>query len=90
MDDFLPGRLSNKEAVLHLEAKPVFQTVASVTRPCLSIADVRYLNRYGVFHQGPFADSISQMEVEIKYVAPSRPTELFVKPSGRRCCGGWI
>ncbi|KAK5043615.1 hypothetical protein LTR84_011375 [Exophiala bonariae] len=73
--------LSNKEAMLRSEAKPVFQIVTSVTRPCLSMADVRYLNRYGVFHQVPFAESISQMEVQIDFVAPSRPSELFVEPA---------
>ncbi|KAK5042844.1 hypothetical protein LTR84_012805 [Exophiala bonariae] len=73
--------LSNKEAVLHSEAKPIFQLVASVTRPCLSMADVRYLNRYGASHQVPFTKSISQMEVKIESGSPSRPTALFLEPA---------
>jgi hypothetical protein len=73
--------LSNKEAVLRSEPKPIFRMVASVTRPCLSMADVRYLNRYGASHQVPFAESSTEMVVQIESAPPSRPTELFIEPA---------
>ncbi|KAK5203019.1 hypothetical protein LTR41_011243 [Exophiala xenobiotica] len=78
---FYSACLSNKEAVLRSEAKSIFQMVASVTRPCLSMADVRYLNRYGASRQIPFAESISRIQIQIESVSLDRPTELFVEPA---------
>ena len=72
--------LINKEAVLCSEAKPIYQIVASITRPCLSVADLRYLNRYGRLHQRPFAQSSTEMELQIGPAHPSPPTELFIEP----------
>ena len=72
--------LINKEAVLHSEVKPIFRMVASVTRPCLSVADLRHLNHYGQLHQIPFAQPSPEMEVQIGPAHPSGPTELFVEP----------
>jgi hypothetical protein len=80
VDDFLLGLLDQQRGGIFSEAKPIYQIVASVTRPCLSVADLRFLNRYGHLHQMPFAQSSTEMGVADWAAHPSPPTKLFIEP----------
>ncbi|KAK5216010.1 hypothetical protein LTR72_010984 [Exophiala xenobiotica] len=62
------------------EIKPTFRVVGTVSRPCLAVADLRYLNEYGKLCQVPFAQSVSGIHIEISPKSFQLPTELFTKP----------
>ncbi|KAK5203046.1 hypothetical protein LTR41_011233 [Exophiala xenobiotica] len=55
---FYLGCLTNKDAAMHSEGKPIFQIVGTVSRQCLGIVDLRYLNDYGRLCQVPFEQRV--------------------------------
>ncbi|KAK7883407.1 hypothetical protein LTR67_011278 [Exophiala xenobiotica] len=65
--------LTNKDDIVHSDVKPAFRMVGTISRLCLEMADLRYLNDYGRLCQVPFRQRV---------LAPSHfPTELFTKPA---------
>ena len=73
--------LTNKDVSLPSEIKPTFRVVGTVGRPCLGVADLRYLNEYGKLCQVPFAQSVSGIHIEISSKSFQLPTELFTTPA---------
>jgi DNA ligase-4 len=78
---FYLGCLTNKDAVTHSEVKPTFQIVGTVSRPCLGIADLHYLNDYGRLCQVPFGQRVPGMDLQTRSAPSDLPTELFTKPA---------
>ncbi|KAK5332478.1 hypothetical protein LTR98_011400 [Exophiala xenobiotica] len=72
---------TKKDIGFSSEIKPTFRIVGTVSRPCLAVADLRYLNKYGKLCQVPFAQSVSGIHIEISPRAFQLPTELFTKPA---------
>ena len=62
------------------DAKPIFRVVGTVARPCMSIADLRHLNRIGKLCQIPFTPSESHVAVRCNLPKAELPTELFQPP----------
>ncbi|KAK5356244.1 hypothetical protein LTS03_011709, partial [Exophiala xenobiotica] len=72
---------TKKDVGFSSEIKPTFRVVGTVSRPCLAVADLRYLNEYGKLCQVPFAQSVSGIHIEISPKAFQLPTVLFTKPA---------
>ncbi|KAK5445415.1 hypothetical protein LTR55_012274, partial [Exophiala xenobiotica] len=72
---------TRKDVGFSSETKPTFRVVGTVSRPCLAVADLRYLNEYGRLCQVPFAQSVSGIHIEISPKSFQLPTELFTKPA---------
>ena len=72
---------AKKDFGLSSEINRTFRIVGTVSRPCLSLADLRYLNEYGKLCQVPFAQSVSGIHIEISSKSFQLPTELFTKPA---------
>jgi hypothetical protein len=56
---------TKKDVGFTLEINPTFRVVGTISRPCLAVADLRYLNKYGKLCQVPFAQSISGIHIKI-------------------------
>jgi DNA ligase-4 len=73
--------VENKDAVLRQNAKAIFRIVGEVSRPSISIEDVRFLNRHGMLCETPFTPSHSEMEVRSELASVQLPTTLFTRPA---------
>jgi DNA ligase-4 len=71
---------ANNDRVQCLGARPTFRIVGTVTRPCISLADLKHLNRIGKFCQVPFTLNQSQVAVHCNLPRAELPTELFCPP----------
>ncbi|KAK5215414.1 hypothetical protein LTR72_011528 [Exophiala xenobiotica] len=71
---------TKKDVGFTSEINPTFRVVGTVSRLCLAVADLRYLNEYGKLCQVPFAQSVSGIHIEISSKSFQLPTELFTKP----------
>jgi DNA ligase-4 len=73
--------VENKDAVPRQNAKPIFRIVGEVSRPSISIEDVRFLNRHGIC-ETPFTRSHLEMELDDNVKVRGR------RPWAAHQCGG--
>ena len=62
-------------------AKPIFCVVGEVSRPSISVENVRFLNQYRKLCQVPFAHSRLEMDVHNDLAVGKLPTSLFTRPA---------
>src|ERR1700733_3603450 len=53
--------------------------VGEVSRPSISVEDVRFLNRHGILCETPFARSDLEMDVHSELTGGPLPTTLFTR-----------
>ena len=63
------------------DVRLAFRIVGTVTRPCISVADLKHLNRIGKLCQAPFTLNQSQVAIRCNLPRIELPTELFWRPA---------
>ena len=64
----------------HSDTRRIFQIVGTVTRPCLSMIDLRHLNRVETLYQTPFTPHHDLLALRSNLRRADFPTELFWLP----------
>lgn len=64
-----------------IEVRPSFRIVGTVSRPSISMSDIRFLNAHGRLSQRQYSRREPQMPIVTELIGTSLPSHLFLQPA---------